>query len=117
MITRMIATWIVLTLAFALAANLVPGFKVKGVANLIVVAAAFGLANVFLGWLITLVLGVATLGIAFFLGFLTRWVVNTILLKVVAGMTDRLEIRGWIPAFQAAAVIGIAGALGRWLLR
>jgi uncharacterized membrane protein YvlD (DUF360 family) len=113
---HLLISWIILSLGVALAAAVVPGFRVKGAGSTIVVAAAFGLMNALLAHLVTFVLGVVTLGIAFFLGFITTWIVTAIVLKIVDAMTDRLTITSFGSALQASAIIGVTGVVARWLL-
>ena len=99
------------------AAGLLPGFKVKSFGSALVVGALFGLLNYLLGQLFFVVLGVATLGIGFLLAFLTRWIVDAILLKFVAALTAKLEVRGFKYALLGALVMAVVGTVGQFLLR
>ena len=112
----LILTWLVLTVAVWITAMIVPGFKVKGFTAAIFVAAIFGVLNLLLGWLIFVVLGVATLGLGFLLAFITRWIVNAILLKLTDALTDKLTIDGFGTALIAAAVMSLIGTVGQWLV-
>lgn len=108
----MLITWFVLTLAVLLTAELLPGFELKkGIGNAIIVAAIYGVLNTLFGWLLFVIIGISTLGIGFLLGFLTRWVVNALLLKLTDALTDRLTIKtfGWVLA--GSGIISVAGAL------
>lgn len=113
----LLLSWLILSVGVAVAAAVVPGFRVRGTMNVVVVAAIFGLLNALIGWLIFLVLGIGTLGLGFLLAFVTRWIVNALLLKLTDAMTDRLSIRDFTTALFAAAVISIVGAVGEWVLR
>lgn len=113
----LLLSWLILSLGVAIAAAVVPGFRVRGAMNVVVVAAIFGLLNALIGWLIFLLLGIGTLGLGFLLAFVTRWIVNALLLKLTDAMTDRLSIRDFKTALFAAAVISIVGAVGEWVLR
>lgn len=88
----LILSWLILTLAVWLTAMILPGFHVKGVGSAFIVAAIFGILNFLLGWLLFAVFTVATLGIAWLLAFITRWIINAILLKLTDALTDRLTI-------------------------
>ena len=112
----LIGSWIILSLGVALATAVVPGFKVKGVANVVIVAAGLGLLNVLLGWLIALVITIATFGLALFFGLITRWIVNSILLLVLDSMTQRMDVDGFFDAMKAAAIIGVSGSVAGWLV-
>ena len=110
-------SWIILSVSVWVAAKVVPGVEVRGVGGAVMVAAIFGLLNWAIGWLLFGILGVATLGLGFLLAFLTRWVVNALLLKLTDALTDKLTIRGFGPAFLAGLVMSALGTLGQWLLR
>jgi putative membrane protein len=68
------------------------------------------------GWLLFVIIGIGTLGLGFLLAFVTRWVVNAILLKVTDALTDRLTIRGFGPALLAALVMSVLGTFGEYLV-
>jgi putative membrane protein len=112
---NLIVSWVILTAAVWLAAAVVPGFKVSGFKAALGVAAVFGLLNWAIGWLFFFALGIATLGLGFLLAFLTRWMVDAILLKLTAALTGALTIRGFLPALLAALVMSAVGTLGQWL--
>jgi uncharacterized membrane protein YvlD (DUF360 family) len=99
-----------------LAAAIVPGFKVRGFSGAAAVSLMFGVLNVLFGWLIFVVVGVATLGLAFLLSSIGVWLTNAILLKAVDMISDRLTIRGFSPALLGALVISLASTLGAHLL-
>lgn len=108
--------WLILSVAVWIAAAVVPGFRLKHPVSALVVAALFGVLNFFLGWLIFVVIGVATVGVGFLLAFLTRWVVNAILLKVTDAVLETLSIDGFLPALLAALVMSGVGTVGEWVL-
>lgn len=104
-------SWLILTLGILAAAKLLPGVQVADFWAAVIVAAIFAVLNYLLGWLIFGFLGFATLGIGFLLAFLTRLVVNAILLKLTAAMSDRITIQGFSNAFLAALIISVVGML------
>lgn len=110
-------SWLILTLAVWVTAMVLPGFHVKSFGSAIVVAAVFGILNFLLGWLLFAVFTVATLGIAWLLAFITRWIINAILLKLVDSLTDRLTIDSFGWALGGALMMSALGTLGEWLLR
>jgi putative membrane protein len=111
-------SWLILSGAFYLTAELLPGFEVKGGARgALLVAALFGVVNWLIGWLLFFIIGIASLGIGFLLAFLTRWLVNAILLKLVDAVSDTLNIRGFGTALAGALVISLLGTVGQWLVR
>jgi putative membrane protein len=110
-------SWLVLSAAFWLTAELLPGFEVRGARGAVLVAAVFGIVNWLIGWLLFVVLGVLSLGIGFLLAFLTRWIVNAILLKVTDAVTDSLRIKNFKTALVAALLISLFGTLGQSVVR
>lgn len=113
----LLLSWVVLTVAVLVAAAVVPGFKVRGLGGAVVAAAVFGVLNALIGWVLFVALGLATLGLGFVLAFVTRWVVNAVVLKMTTGLTDKLTIRSFGTALLAALVMSGVGTLGEYLLR
>jgi putative membrane protein len=109
-------TWLIMSAAVWITATVLPGFHVKSFGSAIIVAAIFGVLNFLIGWLLFFVLGIATLGIGFLLAFITRWIVNAVLLKLTDALTDHLTIDGFRWALIGALMISVLGTLGEWLL-
>jgi putative membrane protein len=116
-IMSLLLSWLVLSLAVWITAVVLPGFHVKGFGSALVVAAIFGLLNFFLGWLLFTFFTIVTLGIAWLLAFLTRWIINALLLKLTDSLTDRLTIDGFRWALAGALMMSAIGTLGEWLIR
>jgi putative membrane protein len=114
---EILLSWLVLSIAIYLTAVILPGFEVRGFGGAIVVAAIFGLLNWLVGWLIFVVIGVATLGIGFLLAFLTRWFVMAILLKLTDAFSKRLTIRSFGVALLAALLMSLFGTIGEYLVK
>lgn len=111
-------SWLVLAFGFWLATQLVSGVKVRGgFTELMIVAAIFGVLNFFLGVFVRFFVGVASLGILFFFGFVLRVVANAVLLKLSAALTDRLEVKGFGPALVASFVISAVGIAADQIVR
>ncbi|HSK19978.1 MAG TPA: phage holin family protein [Longimicrobiales bacterium] len=113
----LIISWLILTLAVWITAMVLPGFHVKSFTSAIVVAAIFGALNVLLGWLFFTVFAIATLGLALLLAFITRWIINAILLKLTDALTDHLTIDGFRNALLGALMISLIGTVAEWLVR
>jgi putative membrane protein len=109
-------SWLILSLAVWVTALVLPGFHVRSFGSAIVVAAMFGLLNFFLGWLIFAIFTVATLGLAWLFAFITRWIINALLLKLTDTLTDRLRIDGFGWALAGALMMSALGTLGQWLV-
>jgi putative membrane protein len=112
-----ILSWLVLSLAVWITAMVLPGFHVKSFTSALIVAAIFGVLNFLLGWLIWTVLTVATLGLALLLAFITRWIVNALLLKLTDALTDHLTIDNFRTALFGALIMSLLGTVGEWLVR
>lgn len=113
----LVLSWILLSLAVWITAAVLPGFHLKSFGSSFVVAALFGVLNFFLGWIFFALLTIATLGIALLLAFITRWIINAIILKLVDALTDHLEIDGFGWALGGALMMSALGTLGEWLVR
>src|SRR5688572_12218550 len=113
----MILSWLILSLAVWVTAAVLPGFHIKNFKSALLVAAIFGVLNFLLSWLLFAVFTVATLGIAWLLAFITRWIINAILLVLTDKLTDHLKIDGFGWALGGALVMSLVGTLGEWLVR
>ncbi|MFU8806601.1 MAG: phage holin family protein [Bradymonadaceae bacterium] len=109
-------SWLILSFAFWLTSVVLPGFTIRGAGNALVVAALFGVLHFFLGWLFMAVFTIATLGVAYLLAFITRWIITAIILKITDAFTDRLDIKGFGTALIAALLVSAIGTGAQWLL-
>jgi len=94
---RLLLKWLLYAFALLVTARLVPGFHVRSIGAALIAVLVVGLLNMTLGLLlklITLPLGILTLGL-FFL------VINALILKLASGV-----IPGFIVATWGAALIG-----------
>jgi putative membrane protein len=114
---QILLSWLVLTAAFWITAQVLPGFRLPDFKSALRVAALFGVINWLIGWLLFVILGVMSLGIGFLLAFLTRWVVNAILLKVTDAMSKSLSIDGFSTALWGALLISALGTLGQTVVQ
>lgn len=110
MLKRLLAAWIILALAFVLAAWVAPGMSVHGgPVSWLWLAAAFAALNLVIGTvlrLVTLPLMLLTLG-------LFGIIINAVLIRLVAAWTDRLQLDGFGSAVWGAVLVMIF----TWLLR
>jgi putative membrane protein len=113
----LLLSWLILSFAVWLTAEVLPGVHVKSFGSAVLVAAIFGVLNALLGWLIFAVLTVATLGLAWLLAFITRWIINAIILKLTDSLTDRLTVDSFKWALIAALMMSAIGTAGEWLVR
>ena len=114
----LLVSWITVGLGLWLADKVLPDFEISGDwKSYALVAALLGVLQFLLGWLIYVVLGIATLGLGFLFSFLTRLVVTAIVLLIVDKLSRRLTVRGFVPAFLAAVIIALTGSLVDFVLR
>jgi putative membrane protein len=114
---NLILSWLILSFAVWVTDALLPGFHVKSGKSAFIIAAIFGVLNLLLGWLLFAVFTVATLGIAWLLAFITRWIINAILLVLTDKLTDHLKIDSFGWALGGALTMSLIGTLGEWLVR
>ena len=112
-----ILSWLVLSFAVWVTDAVLPGFHVKGVKSALLVAAIFGVLNFLLGWLFFAVFTVVTLGLAWLLAFITRWIINAILLVLTDKLTDHLTIDSFGWALLGSLMMSVIGTLGEWMVR
>ena len=113
---RMLISWLILSFGVWVTAAILPGFRVKDFRSAIIVAAIFGLLNFFLGWLLYFVFTVMTIGLAWLFAFITRWIINAILLAVTDHFTDHLSIDRFSTALLAGMIISIVAGVTRALI-
>jgi putative membrane protein len=116
-VTALLLSWLIMSVIVLITAWIVPGVMVRGLFGALWISLLLGVFNVLLGWILFVVIGIGTLGIGFILAFATRWLVDAILLYMVAGLTRSLEIASFGRAFLAAMVMSGLGTLAEWLLR
>jgi putative membrane protein len=108
MVVRLLIAWAVVAAAIGLAAALLDSVTVNGgLVSLLWVSLVFALVHALLGPILRLVsapLTLMTLG-------LFSLVVNAVLLAITAGLTDSLDVGGFIGVIVAAFVISVIEAV------
>jgi putative membrane protein len=108
MLKGLILSWLVVATAIAIAAAVVPSVDVDGgVLSLLGVAFLFGLVNALVGPVLRLV----SLPITLVTFGLFTLVVNGALLALTAGLSDALDVGGFLAAVGAALLISLLSAL------
>ncbi|QKT03965.1 phage holin family protein [Ectothiorhodospiraceae bacterium 2226] len=113
----LLLSWLVLSLSVLVVAALLPGMEVRRPLDAVVIAAMLGVVNFLIGWLLFVLIGIVTLGIGFLLAFITRWVVNAIVLLLVSKLTHRLHVRSFGTALLAALLMSLIGSVAEALIR
>lgn len=113
MIQRLLLRLVLLAVVIGLVTALMPGIELEGGAVWLVwIAFIFSVVNLILGpvfRLLGLPLIVVTLGL-----FLL--IINAALLAITAGITDHLQIDGFVPAFVGALLITVFSWVGEFVL-
>jgi putative membrane protein len=113
----LIVSWLITSLAVWVAAAVLPGFQLKNGRSALLVAAIFGLLNVLLAKLFLFVLSIVTLGLAWLFAFITRWIINAILLVITDKLTDHLKIEGFGTALLGALLISVVSYVTELMVR
>ncbi len=110
--------WLTVTLGLWVSDLLIKDFRiVGGIGSFLLLGAVVGILHFLLGWLLFVVLGIATLGIGFLLSFITKIVVTAIVLKFADGLSTRFSINGFLPAVLAACLMALVSSGVEWLTR
>lgn len=108
MLKQLIFVWVATAVALALAAALIPSVDIDGgVGTLLWVALLFGLVNGLIGPLLRLIslpLTLVTFG-------LFGLVINGALLALTAGLSDALDVGGFLATMVAAVIISVVTAV------
>jgi putative membrane protein len=107
MVKRLFAHWLILAVAIALTAWLMPGVALHGWYAPLWVSALFSAVNLVLGSVVRL----ATAPIMLFTLGLFGLVVNGLMFRVTAWLTDDLTVDGFGSAFLAALVVTVISAI------
>lgn len=115
-VMSILISWLVVSLSVYLTALALPGFHIKKTSSVLLIAALFGVLNFLLGWFFFTVFTVLTLGLAYLLAFITRVIVNAIILMIVDKATDHLKIDGFKWALAGAILMSLIGTGAQWLI-
>lgn len=112
---RLLAKWLIVSLVIAVSPQLIDGISVGGLGAAVKAAFVYGLLFVFVGWLVSLIVGVLsivpgvlTLGLFF---FLVPLLVNAVLLKLTARLMGSFGIASWGDAFLLSLLLALVGVV------
>lgn len=109
---RLLLHWLLTALAVWIVAHVVPGISVSDPVAALVAAAAIGLANATIGFvlkILTFPLTILTLGLFWF-------VINALMLELAAAFVRGFYVRNFIAAFIGAIVLSIVSSILQWLV-
>jgi putative membrane protein len=96
-----------------IAAYIMPNVQVKSFGSALVVALLIGLLNPTIGWLLTFVLHLGTLGLFWLLGlgFIIRIIAFALVLKIIDRLTSGFHIKGFGAALILAILLAVLGTI------
>jgi putative membrane protein len=115
-----IVGWVVCAVGLWVATQVLKGFQIRGgVGSYLLVALLFSVLNFLLGWLLSLLLVVGSLGLALLpiLRFIAQLFVGAVMLKLVDGLSERLQIASFRVAFIAAFILSVVQGLANLIQR
>ncbi len=105
---------LILTCSVWATAAFLPGIRVRGVWDSLVVSIIFGVVNFLFGWFLSGLIGIATLGLGFIFFFVTRLVVSALMLLLTSALTRRLAVDGFGWALGGALSIAVMSGVLEW---
>jgi putative membrane protein len=108
---NMIVNWILSAVSLMIVAHVIRGFDVMSFGTALMAALAVGLVNATLGLflkILTFPLTLLSLGVFWF-------VINALMLKLVAMFVPGFTIQGFLPAFFGALVLSLVNLFLRFL--
>lgn len=111
MLMQILLSWLTAALGLWLASQMLSGVRLNGIGDAVWAGALLGFLEWVLYYPLFLVLGVGTLGIAFVLFFITRWVVSAFVIQLTASLSSRLEVRGFFNALITAFIVAATGSV------
>ena len=105
-------------LVLIIAAKAMSSVQVRSFGTAIWVAILIGIFSLLIGWLLTLILNIATLGIFYFtgLGFIIRIIVNAIIIEIVDKLSKGFNTKGFMPSLILAILIALVGSIVDYFL-
>jgi uncharacterized membrane protein YvlD (DUF360 family) len=112
-----IVSWALAAAALLVADRLFDGVKLDGdFLTALAVAAGFSILQLLFGWILFVLLGIATLGIGFIFHFALQLVCAAFILKLTSALSRRFSIKGFFPALGTAILLAVAGEISSRLL-
>lgn len=104
---RMLIHLLVDAIVLLIAAKMMSTVTIRSFGTAIWTAILIGIFSFLIGWLLTLILNIATLGIFWFtgLGFIIRIFVNAIIIEIVDKVSKGFHTKGFTPSLILAVLI------------
>ncbi len=106
LVLQLIVTPIVLMLA----SKVIDRVYIKNFKSAVLTSISIMIVSFLIGWLITLFLNVATLGILWIvgLGIITRTIANAIIIEIIDQSRKDFDTKGFMPSLKLAIALAIA---------
>ncbi|KYG74673.1 putative membrane protein [Roseivirga ehrenbergii] len=106
LVLQLIVTPIVLMLA----SKVMDGVYIKNFKSAVLTSISIMIVSFLIGWLITLFLNVATLGLLWIigLGIITRTIANAIIIEIIDQSRKDFDTKGFMPSLKLAIALAIA---------
>lgn len=108
----MLIRWLINALALLLVAAVVPGFSVQSFYAALIAALVLGFVNATIRWVLiylTLPINLITLG-------LFTFVINALMILLVATIVKGFDVAGFLPALTAAILLWLISFVTNWVL-
>ncbi len=117
MITNLIISVIINTVLVIILAAALPGVKIRSWGTALLMALLIGILNPTIGYLLTIVLNIVTLGLFWLLGlgFIIRLIVFALIIKLTDIILPGLKIKNFGVALLIALCLALANLLVNWL--
>lgn len=115
---RMLIHLLVDAIVLLVAAKMMSTVHIRSFGTAVWVAILIGVFSFLIGWLLTLVLNIATLGIFWFtgLGFIIRIIVNAIIIEIVDKVSKGFDTKGFTPSLILAVLIAFVSWIVDYIL-
>ncbi len=110
---QLLLRWLLNALALVAVANLIPGIHIDNFYHALIAALVLGLVNALIRPLLlilTLPINILTLGIFTF-------VINALMILLVATIVQGFTVAGFAPAFLAAIILWAFSVLTNWFIQ
>lgn len=117
-IVKLLVHLLVDAVVLLVAAKAMSTVQVRSFGTAVWVAILVGVLSFLIGWLLTLVLNVATLGVFYFtgLGFIIRIIVSAIIIEIVDQLSKGFNTKGFTPSLILAVLIALASWIVDYIL-
>lgn len=116
MLTALI-NFLITALTIYLAAKYMRKVSIKSFGTAALVALAIAILNFLIGWLLVLLLNVATLGLFFFTGLniIISIIANAIIIELVDKLSKGFHTEGFSPSLMLAIILAVVNGLVYWI--